>query len=237
MNLLRIVTWNCRIGAFRRKAHYVAALEPDVLVVQEVEPLDSVMTLSGDRQPSFRQRLTDVRFPRRSIGVFSYTDAHVEPVDMDEPDHSFRRFRVRKDDLTFQVAAVWTSATASTAMSYRQAHDALVRHGDWMRELPTVVVGDFNANRSFRGRNWADLEALLEASGHVSAYHHHASESFGGETCPTHFPKGRTSGATHLDYCFVPREWASKIRRAEVRPYEECRALSDHAPLVVEIEI
>jgi hypothetical protein len=47
---LRLITWNCRIGAFRYKADRIAPLRPDVLVVQEVEPIDNVMFFGGEEQ-------------------------------------------------------------------------------------------------------------------------------------------------------------------------------------------
>ena len=70
---MRLVTWNCRIGGFRKKAKHIAPLRPDVLAVQEVERFDGVPSFAGDCQPTFRDQLCNPQFPRRSIGVFSYT--------------------------------------------------------------------------------------------------------------------------------------------------------------------
>jgi hypothetical protein len=53
---MRLVTWNCRAGDFRRKAEAVAKLKPDVLVVQEVENIDAVLMFAGHDQPTFRHR-------------------------------------------------------------------------------------------------------------------------------------------------------------------------------------
>ena len=78
---MTLVTWNCRIGGFRRKAKQIAPLRPDVLAVQEVEAIDKVLHFAGDCQPTFRDRICDPMFPTRAIGVFSYTDTRLVAVD------------------------------------------------------------------------------------------------------------------------------------------------------------
>ena len=82
---MRSVTWNCRVGGFRRKAGPVAALRPDILAVHEVEPIDGVLLFAGESQPTCRDRLADPAFPRRAIGMFSYTDTELRAVDLAEP--------------------------------------------------------------------------------------------------------------------------------------------------------
>lgn len=42
-----LITWNCRVGGFRKKSAHIATYQPDVLAVQEVEPLDRVV-FAGD---------------------------------------------------------------------------------------------------------------------------------------------------------------------------------------------
>jgi hypothetical protein len=65
---MRLVTWNCRIGGFRWKAQYIAPLLPDVLAVQEVEPIEDVLVFAGSHQPTFRDRVHHPRYPRKAIG-------------------------------------------------------------------------------------------------------------------------------------------------------------------------
>src|SRR5262245_36060674 len=136
---MRLATWNCRVGGFRKKAKLVSSFRPDVLVVQEVEPIDNALLLDGDCQPTFRDRLGDPAFPRRAIGVFSYTDTTLRAVDVLEPLYAFRCYEAHRNGLTFNVIGVWTAATKSAKTSYRQAHDGFTRHADWIRERPTVV--------------------------------------------------------------------------------------------------
>src|SRR5688572_11311328 len=104
---MRLMTWNCRIGGFRYKAKHIALFRPDILAVQEVEPLDSVLLFGGECQPTYRDRVCDPAFPRRAIGMFSYTETKVERVDVADPLYSFRRYEAKRGDLIFNVVGIW----------------------------------------------------------------------------------------------------------------------------------
>ena len=85
MELSRRRVWSTR------KASHIARLRPDVAVVQELEPIDHLLLLAGNEQPTFRDRRSDPAYPRRAIGVFSYTDIKLEVVDAEAPLYGFRR--------------------------------------------------------------------------------------------------------------------------------------------------
>ena len=113
---MRIITWNCRIGGFRKKAKQIAPLKPDVLAVQEVEPIDNVLLFDGEWQPTYRDRANCPAYPGRSIGVFSYTNTtKLRAVDVPDPEnlwtYAFRRYEAHREGQTFNVAAVWPYAT------------------------------------------------------------------------------------------------------------------------------
>ncbi|HQP35550.1 MAG TPA: hypothetical protein PLI95_10230, partial [Polyangiaceae bacterium] len=69
---MRIVTWNCGVGGFRKKAARMAALQPYVLVVQEVEKLDGELFLDRERQPTYLWR-TPVGGSILGLAVLSYS--------------------------------------------------------------------------------------------------------------------------------------------------------------------
>ena len=100
-----------------------------------------------------------------------------------------------------------------------------------------MILGDFNGNASFTGGNWGQLLELTNSLGLVSAYHHHSRESFGVETRPTHFHKGKEEAAFHLDYCFLPGEWAKSIKNVAVGVYSDWNSISDHVPLIVDLDL
>jgi hypothetical protein len=165
------MTWNCRVGAFRRKAAQVAALRADVLIVPECEDVQRELLLDGVTQPT--TRLWSGRpGTTRGVGVFSYTGATITPAPLlGDPIDFFVHFVVKVGEREFQVVAVWTAETSSSKTSYRQAHDGLDRYAEWIAAQDTVLMGDFNSNASYgNGKLWADLMTRLEPLGLVSAY-------------------------------------------------------------------
>jgi endonuclease/exonuclease/phosphatase family metal-dependent hydrolase len=236
MSVLRLMTWNCRIGALRKKAQRIAPLHPDVLVMQEVEPIDGQAGLDGASQPAQRDRMGDPDYPKKAIGMFSYTGAVLHAVDLDDPMDCFRRYEASRGDLTFQVIAVSTADTDSRQTAFKQAHTGIRRYKAWIKQRPTVLLGDFNANASFKGSNWGELMELLKPLGLVSAYHNRFNEAFGAETRCTYFHRGNPSAGFHIDYCFVPAMWASQIDNVSVGSYDDWQDVSDHVPLIVDID-
>ena len=109
---MRLMTWNCRVGGFRRKSEFVSRFKPDILAVQEVEPLERLTKFAGELQPTFKDRIPDPTYSRRGIGTFSYTDLRLRPVDTAEPMPAFRRYEAEAGDLVFNVVAVWPAATS-----------------------------------------------------------------------------------------------------------------------------
>ena len=239
---MRIVTWNCRVGKFREKARYVEPLQPHILAVQEVEPLDNFPVLAGESQPRFRERAVCPSYPRRGIGMFSYNDAvTIKPVDLPDPldlsSFAFRRYTVDFNDLHFHMIAVWPYATKIRLNSYRQAHQGLEKHRDWILESPTIVLGDFNQSRKIKGDGWKSLVKLTNDLGLTSAYHEHFKQEFGEESSPTYFHLGDELNPFHLDYCFLPKQWVQYITSVEVKPYDQYKGISDHVPLIVDLDL
>ncbi len=169
--------------------------------------------------------------------MFSYTDTNLRAVDLSAPLFSFRRYEASRGSLHFNVVAVWPWQTKSSKTAYRQAHEGLSRYQDWIRERPTVVLGDFTANASFKGRNWTDLYDLLQSLQLVSTYHRYFNEEPGKEKIPTHFHRGRQEAAFHLDYCFISKDWVKHVKKVDVGTYAEWHTISDHAPLVVDLDL
>src|SRR5688572_6756071 len=122
---MRIVTWNCRVGAFRRKASFIAALRPDVLLVQELERLEQELFLDGDCQPTFRHRVGSTG--KRGIGALSYTGVQLECLQGADELAGFCRYEAGYSSYRFNLAAVWTFETKQRDTRYRQAQNGLSR--------------------------------------------------------------------------------------------------------------
>jgi endonuclease/exonuclease/phosphatase family metal-dependent hydrolase len=237
MSVLRLITWNCRIGAFHSKAERIARLRPDVLAMQEVEPPDGHLGFEGGSQPAKRDRMGDPGYPRASTGMFSYTGTILHAVDRADPMDCFRRYEAYRGDLIFQMIAVWTADTDSRQTAFLQAHQGIRRHRNWIKQRPTVILGNFNANASYSGTHWDELMDLVRPLELVSAYHRHFDEAFGFETRNTYFYRGNRSPGFHIDYCFLPGAWASQIGDVQVGSFEDWQDVSDHVPLIVDIAL
>lgn len=233
---MRLATWNCRVGAFRRKAARIAPLRPDILVVPECEDLDSLLFVDGDPKPTFTHRAGLPQFTR-GVGLFSYGTASVTPVELPrERLVFFDLYEVSTKGQAFRLGAVWTTATEDKARTYRQVHDALEPHRDLLAEGDVVLLGDFNNNASY-GKPWGELLEAMEPFDLISAYHTFFAEDFGKETRPTYFHRAKEKSQFHVDYCFLPRSWASRIARVTVGAHEDWCDVSDHVPLVVDLSI
>ncbi len=198
------MTWNCA-QKFREKCVHVLSERPDILAVQEVERFEKYPSLASDPRFTFRDRAEDEWNSRRGIGVFSCTDtgALITPVDADAPNHSFRRYHVAHPTCPFQVVAVWTAPSSLLPRRewYMQANLGMAEHIDWIKRTPTVVMGDFNKNATYRGGDWAGLQALMEKAGLVSVFHKRNGTMFGEKESPTYYHWRRIRGsAQHIDY-------------------------------------
>jgi hypothetical protein len=141
----------------------------------------------------------------------------------------------------FLLVAVWTTRmNGSFVRSYvGQAYEAVTKSSQWFRGQPTAICGDFNSNSIWdRKRKHGNHSALVKYLGEqklASAYHRFFSEDQGEETRPTHYYWHQKERGFHIDYIFIPEDWAKRISKVEVGEYECWSSLSDHVPIVVDV--
>lgn len=229
---MRIATWNC-CGRFREKSQYISRFKPDVLAAQEVESLDDASHFCGECQPTCFYRAALRPIPK-SIAALSYTDTQIDSLCVMP---GVRCYAVRKGDLDFQVMAVWTSVSSDGREDYRQLHEALIHHDGFVRQRPTIVLGDLNLNATYKGDGWRTLQALTDSLGLVSAYHEYFKEAYGQETRPTYYHKHVKNHSFHVDYCFLPHDWKRHIDAVTIGTFEDWSQVSDHVPVIVDLSI
>jgi hypothetical protein len=78
--------------------------------------------------------------------------------------------------------------------------------------------------------NHSAVMKLLDERGLVSAYHEHFNELQGEESRRTLYMFRHEDKPYHIDYVFIPREWASRPGTIEVGKCETWLKLSDHCP-------
>jgi hypothetical protein len=227
--LLRLATWNCCRASIADTASAVAALDASIAVVQEIRRPAKVPRGQIWRGISPRNGVAavpaggwSVRLGRRGRDApWSILPLHVS------------------GPLEFNLLMVWTRAEHR----YIEGLNAAVtRYERFLRAAPSVVIGDFNANVIWDNpRRPADFSRLAQRLtgnfGLVSAYHVHSGEAYGAESKATHFFWRRRSRPYHIDYCFVPRSWTRRIRSVAVLDVPPWVTMSDHCPLVVDLEM
>jgi exonuclease III len=225
---VRLLTWNCYRGTIYDRLELLRPLRPDLAVLQECsapELLDGAIWCGPNRlqgvaisapNPAYRvQRIDDRAYPN-GPGVI----ARVEGPDC------------------FLLAGVWTRGR--NARSYvDHAVQWLLHHRAAVGSEPFVVAGDVNSAPA--RKNGPDphrelLRVLQEEFGLVSAYHHFHGVEHGHEPHPTHYWRRSEASPWHIDYCFIPESWASRVGSVEVGSYSEW-PMSDHRPLTVELHL
>ena len=236
---VRIASWNCA-GAFREKVGRALALDADIYVIQEAEPLPRYQALLPERWathyvvrdgfPKGVLVLAREGFALRPLpGSAEPKYAHVVPMAVTGP-----------TGFAFDLWGVWTLDASPRETAYvGQAHLALDDMGARIRR-GTVMIGDFNSNTIWdrmRVRHHSLLVERLTAHGLSSAYHRWTGEPQGGETQPTFYLHRSLAKPFHIDHCFTDLE----ITGVEVGTFADWSGLksaggvSDHVPLIVSV--
>jgi exonuclease III len=227
---MRLVTWNCCRGPLEAKAHALAPLKPDIAIIQEAP------------RPATKNTPERLWFGgAKGVGIavlafngYTLTRASRPASDTDP----VRVVRVTGPATDFNLFAVWGRADTKYI---RGVYDRMLRHVRLARRRPTVLAGDLNSNTIWdRPRvpmNHTRFVAWMrDELDMVSAYHEHYAEPHGKESRPTYYFLWDKAKPFHIDYCFLPSSWRSRVRSVEVGGYEEWKGLSDHRPVVVEVE-
>ena len=228
--MLTLLTWNCCGGPLARKSEALQRYSPDLAVLQEApmpgSPLPSGTYWNGTG-------------PRKGVLVSARPPFSVSPIDTGVPESprpSAYAYRVT-GPFAFTLLAVWSQRDPYPYYK-RGIHIAL----DALRHLPPpyVVAGDFNGSVIWdrpraRHTHGALVSRLATDFGLVSAYHHFHAEEQGFESRPTLYWTWAQDKPFHIDYCFVPREWAAGLTSVYVAPFAELNGFSDHRPLVVQL--
>ena len=96
-----------------------------------------------------------------------------------------------------------------------------------------MLAGDFHRTLA----RPTGLRADLASAGMVSAYHHVRGVRPGEESEATFYRLHRYPSRHHLDHVLVDRATAAGIRAVEIRTGARWSAWSDHAPMVVELDL
>jgi exonuclease III len=235
--MLKLMTWNCQ-GAFRKKYPLVADIAPDLAVIQECEQLERIPWKKG-RPPT--AALWFGENPTRGLGVFSWTNLCLQPLEGYDPSIRFCiPIRVTAP-YQFQLVAVWAMDDKDDSHSYSgQVYRALGTYRDFIQAADTVFMGDFNSSKlttpESRLGNHGAITMNLNDMWLVSAYHQFYFERQGQEKRWTFFRGRKLERHTHLDYAFIPSRWLRRLAHVEIGDPQAWLAHSDHCPVIVEVQ-
>jgi hypothetical protein len=226
---MRLVTWNCCRGTYLKKSSFLDTLAPDIAVIQEC----------AKPRCQTDQCLWFGHNPHQGIAVFANGPYRIRALPAVP---GIPRYAIPVEvagPTNFLLIAVWSKG--GQANPYVEgAVRAIKRYRKLFTQYPTVLAGDLNSNTIWdsnhaAGLNHSALVRMLSELGLVSSYHSFYGEAQGAEKLPTYYFQWKEHRPFHIDYCFIPREWAPRVQRVEVGSYAEWKDRSDHRPILVEL--
>lgn len=237
---MKLITWNCQ-GAFRKKADIILSHQPDILVVQECEHPDKLVFSSTTQRPNDSHWHGDS--VHKGLGIYSYSDYKFELLPDFNPEFRYiLPFCVTGHGQSFTLFAIW-------AMDNKENHEAryigqiwlAINHYTSILGSPTILIGDFNSNKIWdykdRMGNHSDVVRKLADNNIHSIYHSHFNAEQGQEKHPTFYLHRKKNKPYHIDYCFASGDIAAKVNDVEIGTYEDWIRHSDHAPLIITLDL
>ena len=121
-----------------------------------------------------------------------------------------------------------------------EIHTSQQRQIEWDINSGTLIVGDFNSNTIWdewdRWWNHSDVVNELKELDIESIYHKLTGEQQGKESKPTLYFQRNLSRPYHIDYIFGAKKFAERTKNLEVGQADKWLKLSDHMPIICEIE-
>ncbi|WP_407405272.1 endonuclease/exonuclease/phosphatase family protein [Chryseobacterium sp.] len=233
---MKIISWNCNM-AFRKKAEFIFAEKPDILVVQECENLEKL------KFPDFIQIPSDSfwygKNKNKGIAVFTFSNFKIELLDIHNPDFEYViPLSIKSDAAEYVMLAVWTQKPTNHDCYTSQIWNAIHYYTDLLKIENLLIIGDFNSNSIWdkprRIYNHTNLVNKLIEHKIYSSYHVFFNEVQGRETQPTLYLHRKIDKPYHIDYCFISENLKNKLTKVEIGTYSYWTKLSDHSPLILE---
>ena len=222
---MRIVSWNCSI-AYYKKQHLIEALQPDVVILQEV-----AKKASAAAQVPFAA-WTGAN-PNKGLGVIGYAEARYKMTESADPNLPWH-LPVSVDGLN--LVALWAHQLNRDLRYVRVTHEIVDGHAGFLSGEKALLMGDFNSNtvwdRVHPGRNHSMLVHKLAGLGLSSVYHRDEALDHGAETTKTYFHTKNLRFGHHIDYAFLSDGTAASLRVGEA---EDWLSHSDHMPLILDL--
>jgi exonuclease III len=236
--MLKIVTWNCN-GAFRNKFQFISVLNADIYVIQECENPSETKDEKYQKWGENFLWIGDNK--NKGLAVFARRGIKLEKLEWTNEfkDHSVKHFLPCRINRDFNLLAIWTHRNKSPNFGYiGQLWKYLQINKDKLNE--SILVGDFNSNSIWdqwdRWWNHSDVVNELKEIGIESFYHKFTNEVQGKESKPTLYFQRKLLRPYHIDYIFGSQKFISSVRNLEIGEHNDWIKLSDHMPILCDID-
>ena len=226
---MKIVTWNCNMS-FGRKRDLIMALNPDILILQEVSKKDVEET-----KADFKHWVGTN--PHKGLAIIVFGEHEYRVSDLYTDDLPWF-IPLEIADLDLHILGVWAYVKNPQLRYVRVTHAAIEQYQSFLTSAPTILAGDFNSNTIWdtlhAERSHTPLVAKLNALGLKSVYHEVHDEEQGKELLNTQYMYRHRDKGYHIDYIFIPNQFVGETTLRIGEP-DEWLLVSDHMPLIAEI--
>jgi len=223
--------------AFRKKADFILAHKPDILIVPECEHPDKLKFNADTPKPN--DILWFGKNQNKGLGIFSYSEFKFTVLDSHNPElRMIIPIAVNGGGYDFTLLAIWANNPDDIDGQYiEQVWKAIHFYNELLISKQIILIGDFNSNtiwdRTSRVGNHTDVVKRLEDKGICSSYHLIHNQIHGSEIHPTLFMYRHKNKPYHIDYCFASKFLTDKLQSVEIGEYDFWIQHSDHMPLIV----
>ena len=237
---MKIITWNCNM-AFRKKAGFILAHHPDILIIPECEHPDKLLFENTTTKPA--DTLWFGQNYNKGLGIFSYSNFRFKVSDVyNDRFKMIVPIAVSNGRFNFTLFAIWANNPKDPDGQYvTQVWKAINYYETLITNSQTILIGDFNSNTIWdkprREGNHSTVVKRLEAKGIYSAYHKYFNQTQGSEQHPTLYMYRHQKKPYHIDYCFASAEMLVHLKSVEVGDYKFWIKYSDHVPVIVTFDI
>lgn len=159
--------------AFRKKANFILAYKPDILIVPECEHPDKLLFSVDIPKPT--DTLWFGKNNNKGLAIFSYSDYQLTVLDNHNQNlQMIIPIAVKGGHFTFNLFAIWANNPTDRDGQYiEQVWKAVHYHDTLLTDTKTILVGDFNSNkiwdRKHKDSNHSNVVKLLEDKGIFSS--------------------------------------------------------------------
>jgi exodeoxyribonuclease III len=214
--------------SFGRKRNLIMALQPDILILEEVSKKDVEETPAAFKHWVGTNKHKGLAILAFSKHTYKINDLYTDELPWFIP--------LEITDLNLHILGVWAHVKNPQLRYVRVIHAAIEHYKDFISSAPTIIAGDFNSNsiwdKVHAESSHSPLVDKLDELGLKSLYHEICNEQQGKESVNTLFMYRHRDKGYHIDYMFIPDNFVTASSLTVGDP-DEWLSASDHMPLVV----